>query len=380
MRLTVIQRMVPHYRVPLFSRLHREFGWNVATASSGPSHGLHRAAKGSGHEWLNEFDFSLDPKRQYRAKVPLPEIREALAPDCILAEFSLQMSSTWRLSLTPRSRRPLLVYWSQGQNVERGFSSLRDLVSQGLRLLLLSRADAHICYSEEGARYLRRWLPSRAPVIVANNTLAIEDFADRGEDTSPADAAHARLICVGRLTPDKRVPMLVEAFGQLLKSTPGVHLTIVGDGVDMPNVRAAAAGLPRDAVHIAGAVYDDQELARYFKQSSLFVSVGSAGLGVIHALAYGLPVVLCDGPGVHHHPEHCHIIAGITGFRLKVTDSSALSNELSCILSGDISPKRLMRNGISEYVNKNLMMESMVDGFRLLNEFLCYNLFKKLKI
>jgi glycosyltransferase involved in cell wall biosynthesis len=369
-RLTVIQRMVPHYRAPLFARMYREFSWNVATAAAGPSHGLRRAVRDNDHEWLHEFDFSLNPLRQYSAKVPLDDIRRTLNPDCILAEFSLQMSSSWRLALARKSKRPLLVYWSQGSNVERGFKRPRDLISQILRLLLLSRADAHICYSAEGAQYLRRWVPSRAPVFVANNTLAVEDLIDRELDTSPEEASHARLICVGRLTPEKRVPLLVDAFALLLESMPNLHLTIVGDGADMQKVRTSAAALPPGSIDIAGEVYDDAVLSEHFRQSSMFVSVGSAGLGVIHALAFGLPVVLCEGAGIHHHPEHCHVVHGVTGFRLNVRDPEALSAELKEILAQKASPKAAMREAIYGYVKSNLMMDRMMDGFRNLNAFL----------
>lgn len=370
MRLTVIQRMVPHYRVPLFKRLSSEFSWNVAAASGGPSHGLHLAEKGEAHAWLHEFDFGLDPRRQYKAKVPLDKILATLKPDCIVAEFSLQMSSSWRLSLTRKSKRPLLVYWSHGRNVERGFLRPRDFISQILRLLLMSRADAHICYTEEGAEYLRRWLPSKAPVFVATNTLAIEEFSNKEVDTSPAEASHAQLICVGRLTPDKRVPLLVEAFGQLIDSMPNLRLTIVGDGPDMPNVRASAASLPAGSINIVGAVYDDDELSRHFQRSSLFVSAGSAGLGVIQALAYGLPVALCEGAGIHHHPEHCHIIDGVTGFRLNAEQPADLAKALRTILAQRASPKITMRESILSYANDHLRMDGMIDGFRELNSFL----------
>ncbi|MBB4153886.1 glycosyltransferase involved in cell wall biosynthesis [Sphingomonas jinjuensis] len=369
MRTIVLQRTVPHYRFALFDRLHDELGWVVATGGAGDAHGLH--VPDADPPWLHRFAIRRHRARQYRATVPVDAILAALAPDAIVAEFSPQMSSSWRLSadrLLGRGGPRRLAYWSQGANVERGFRSPADLGAQALRLALMAPADAHLCYDGAGAAFLHRWLPASPPVFVAHNTLDPATLPGRGIDTSPADPAAAHLLFVGRLTRDKAVPDLVRAFALALADAPRLRLTIVGDGPDMAAVRTAAAPLG-DAVRITGEVYDADELARYFQSASALVYAGGIGLAAVNALLYGVPVVLYDHPGAdrRHHPEHGNIVDGVTGVRVAPTTLRALADQLVAIARASVPLRPAMRADIERYVAANLSLDRMVDGFRALD-------------
>jgi hypothetical protein len=62
MKVVILQRVVPHYRMALFSRLHEELGWAVATGRREGSHGLNVAE--SDPPWLHRFDFERRPSHQ----------------------------------------------------------------------------------------------------------------------------------------------------------------------------------------------------------------------------------------------------------------------------------------------------------------------------
>lgn len=363
----VIQRLVPHYRHPIFERLYQELGWVVATARAGPTHGLKVDRDAADPPWLHRFDFVAGAS-EYAASVPLDAICEALDPHAIVAEFSLKLSSTWTFA-QPWRRRPQLAYWSQGWNRERGFARPADFASQALRLLLLSAADAQLCYSEEGADYLRRRLPRRMPVFVAHNTLAVETMPGRTIDSAPTDAGAQRLLVLGRMTHDKNVPLVVEAFAQVADDFPAARLVLVGDGPEMPAVCAAARPLG-DRVELHGAVYEEARTAAILQGASLLVSGGSVGLGVNHALAYGVPVMLFDGgEGVRHHPEHVNVVDGVTGFRVPGSDAAALAAAMRARLSAPQPAKTAMREAIRAHVDEALSLDRMMTGFRELDAF-----------
>jgi glycosyltransferase involved in cell wall biosynthesis len=368
-RTIVLQRTVPHYRVALFDRLHDELGWQVATGGVGDAHGLHLPH--TDRPWLHRFEIRRHGHRQYRAGVPVDAILAALSPDAIVAEFSPQMSSSWRLSadrLLGRGGRRRLAYWSQGANVERGFRSPADLGAQALRLALMAPADAHLCYDAAGAAFLRRWLPAAPPVFVAHNTIDAATLPGRGIDTSPTDPGSAHFLFVGRLTRDKAVPDLVRAFARAVADAPRLRLTIVGDGPDMSLVRAAAAPLGQ-AVTIAGEVYDADDLARHFQSATALVYAGGIGLSAVNALLYGVPVVIFDAPGAdrRHHPEHGNVVDGVTGFRVAPGTLHALADRLIAIARARASPRQTMRASIARYVADSLSLDRMVDGFRALD-------------
>src|SRR5438445_13808641 len=63
------------------------------------------------------------------------------------------------------------------------------------------------------------------------------------------------IVTVGRLSAQKRIPLLLEAVAQLRATGRGVPLTIVGDGPERPALERRAAGLGvADAVRCLGDV------------------------------------------------------------------------------------------------------------------------------
>lgn len=370
MQTVILQRTIPHYRIPLFERLHRELGWLVATDSERGAHGLHEIE--ATPPWLHRFPFKRHSRHQYRACVPVDAIVDALRPDAFVAEFSPQMSSSWRLSrdalLGNRQRK--LAYWSQGWNVERGFRKPQDFLLQVLRLALMAPAHAHLCYSADGAAFLRRWLPGHAPVFVAQNTVDLAGYPGRGIDNAPTRADQASLLFVGRLTPDKRVPLLISAFASARRRVPGLRLRIIGDGPDRAAVHAAAAEQGA-AVEVLGPLYDDAQLAPHFQSASLFVYAGSIGLAANHALAYGVPIVVYDAPkGAPHHPEHSYVVDGVTGYRVASDTVDALAAQLVSLADRPAPAKTELRPKIEQYVSENLTIDTMISGFHLLDQYL----------
>lgn len=362
MRVTILQRIVPHYRLELFRRINQRLGWNVVSGRSDKAGSIPLVSEES---WLHQYDFALDADRPYRARVPLRQILNDFPSDAVIAEFSPQISATWQLSArSAAGRGPRLVYWSQGWNVERGFRSPLDLASQGLRLALMRPADAQLCYTQAGAAYLRRWMPARQAVIVAPNTVDIEGYEGRETDLSPGDPRQANLLFVGRLTPDKNVVLLVRAFALARRTLPNIRLTIVGDGPDMAAIRKEVAAAP-GGITLRGALYEPAAIAAEFQNASLFVYGGSIGLAANQALAYGIPVMLFDRPASGlHHPEHEYVVDGVTGYRVVPATAAALSSRIVDVLgNSDVTPRRQLAAPLREFVEDRLKIDRMVDGF-----------------
>ncbi|MCB2064225.1 MAG: glycosyltransferase family 4 protein [Novosphingobium sp.] len=358
-RAVIIQRVVPHYRVALFEQLHKRLGWRVVCGEGGPSHGLETAA-GDDHEWLISIPFRRSRRNQYRVHASLDKIMRATSPEALVCEFSPQFSLVWRLVLLG-SPVPL-AFWSQGWNRERGFTAPVDRLVQNTRLRLMRRADAQLVYSDESAAFLHDRLGSDMPVFVARNTLAIESFPGRGIDESPRDPAAPHVISVGRLTPDKHVPRVVEAFLKLRQAFPGARMTVVGDGPDRAAVEAVAAA-GQGSVTMAGAVYDEDAIGAMFRSASLLVVGGSVGLSVNHALAYGVPVMIFDDSETHrHHPEHAYVVDGVTGFRVKGEGTQVLAEAMRDALAAP-GPRAKLGKSLMEFGEKELSLERMIDGF-----------------
>ncbi|HEX5581802.1 MAG TPA: glycosyltransferase [Gemmatimonadaceae bacterium] len=114
----------------------------------------------------------------------------------------------------------------------------------------------------------------------------------------PADAPLA--LFVGRLSGEKGLPMVLDAWREVARRT-GAVLALVGDGPLRARLAARAEGLP---VVFLPFQRDRDAVADLMAAADLYVSPGSIetfGLSAVEALASGTPVLSADGGAVAEH-------------------------------------------------------------------------------
>jgi len=370
--VTIIQRIVPHYRHALFQRLHARFGWTVACAARPPKGHFFDLVEDA--PYMRRFDFRFpDPRRPHIARVPVRRILRETGARAVIAEGSIWMSSTWSLAFARRLMgNPATLFWSHGFSMERGLATPWQRLQQRARLAYVRRADGHVCYSAEGKAFLDRYIdPAR--VLVVRNT----------QDLAPMQARAARLgrqpapgrpslLTIGRFSADKDFPRLVRVFKSLRADFPDAHLTLIGDGPDAPRVRAEAGALLGTAIDMPGLIYDEDDLAARFMAADLVVFPGAVGLSVNHALAYGLPVIAYDRTpqGPFHHPEIAYVVDGATGLRVPDYNEAAMGQALADFLRRHPDPRADFADSIARYVRENIALDVMVEDFARVRDFL----------
>ena len=367
----ILQRRVSHYRRKLFARLWEEFGWKVVAARNPPGGD---SSTGEDPEFIERYDFRFpDPTNGFRCNVPLGKILRETGAKAVISEFSMRMSSTYELVARRRLMGgPTTLFWSHGYNMDRGLVGLRQSLIQWSRSRLAALADGHVCYSEEGRDYLSRYM-SDERLFVARNTIDsahVQAVARRSVAGQPPGRPH--ILTIGRLTLDKDFPRLVRVFHRLREDFPNAGLTIIGDGVDLERVRAAAGSSLGDSIIMTGAIYEEEELAPYLLSADAVVFTGAVGLSVNHALAYGVPVIAFDRTptGPHHHPEIAYVVDGVTGLRVPQNTDEALAATLRDFFTRYADPRAAFRDSIEGYVAKNLTLDTYVEDFREVNLFI----------
>jgi glycosyltransferase involved in cell wall biosynthesis len=120
--------------------------------------------------------------------------------------------------------------------------------------------------------------------------------ADRRERANAAE-----VLTVGRVVPVKGQSLLIRAIAELTGRGVHARLTIVGDGPQLPELRALADRLGvAGSVDFAGAV-GQEEIGGYYERADVFAMPSFAeGLPVVlmEAMASGLPVVASRITGV----------------------------------------------------------------------------------
>jgi glycosyltransferase involved in cell wall biosynthesis len=156
----------------------------------------------------------------------------------------------------------------------------------------------------DAARDMLAAMRVQAPVEVVPNGIELERF------TAAQPIARAALglppnafvaVYVGRLGPEKNLPLLLESFAHAVPLVPGLVLALVGDGPLADDLRGQAAGLGlSDRIHFLGR-YLNEDIPALVATADAFITASvSEGhpITVIEALAAGCPVVAFRAPGI----------------------------------------------------------------------------------
>ncbi len=208
------------------------------------------------------------------------------------------------------------VWWTHGfdhQYVNHGkLSRLRT----GIMAFFLPKADAIITFSEAGRQHLLSGAIAKEKVFHAPNTLdtdQLEAIFQKNAQYSRSDlcrklglpAERKYLIFCGRLTPKKNVKEAIDVAASVHGQLSDVHFLIIGDGPDRSRLESYCQERQFDFVHFCGEIYDEEQLAQWFRAASLFLMPRYAGLSIVHAMSQGLP--FATTPDDEHGPEFQYV-------------------------------------------------------------------------
>jgi glycosyltransferase involved in cell wall biosynthesis len=167
------------------------------------------------------------------------------------------------------------------------------MLRRGARLVLREAAAVSAVSSDLANRAASLAGVPRGRIVVQPMPAAVDGFARR---TGGGDG----VLTVGRLSPQKRTHLIVDAVAALAQRGHAVPLTVIGDGAERGTLeaRARAAGC-EEMVRFLGAV-SPEDLPDVMGNPDVFAFAGlEEGLGLAVAEAYllGIPVVAMKGGG-----------------------------------------------------------------------------------
>jgi len=143
------------------------------------------------------------------------------------------------------------------------------------------------------------------------------------------------IVFVGRVTPEKRLDLVIKAIRLLKEKGVYANFMVVGkevDGVDL--VSCAKEEKVNDQVWMYGPCYDAAIIGELFYNASVCVSPGNVGLTAISSLTFGCPVITHDNFS-YQGPEFEAIIPGVTGDFFKQGDIQDLAEYIKKWISPD---------------------------------------------
>lgn len=177
-------------------------------------------------------------------------------------------------------------------------------------------------------------------------------------DALPVTGERRHVLYAGRLTTEKGVDLLVDAFLAARRRDPRLHLVLAGDGPE----RAALTRRLGDAATFLGWVRG-HDLADVYANADAFLFASETdtfGQVILEAQASGLPVIAVDAGG----PQSL-IGDGISGL-LRAPDADALADALVAVMVNDALRARLIQGGLDHAAARTweAATERLVQGYR----------------
>ncbi|HEX3771848.1 MAG TPA: glycosyltransferase [Polyangiaceae bacterium] len=150
-------------------------------------------------------------------------------------------------------------------------------------------ADAVLCPSPFAEDRLRQYGLTAPAHVVSNG--ASPDLRKRSL-RSVARGPKKTILAVGRLAPEKRVDLIIDAVARS-RYRDRIELVIAGAGPLEAKVRAWAAKLP----HVEVGFLERERLEELFNTADLFVHASEVeleGIAVLEAMSLGLPALVAD--------------------------------------------------------------------------------------
>lgn len=179
------------------------------------------------------------------------------------------------------------IYWRDRQQCD---------LAIGTRILL-NAADYVTAPSEKVANQIKR-LRVATPIrmIPSGADLCIPASPSGAVDASRKSRGH-RFLYVGRITPEKGIALLLDAFSILRREVPNATLVLVGDYRNARGLRKRLKAARSDSSITFVGEIERSALAEYYREADSFVfpSTSDTQALVLHEAAQaGLPIVSVD--------------------------------------------------------------------------------------
>lgn len=351
-RLGIVQRVLPVYRVPFFEALAEACpaGLGIFAGQPRPEEAI-RTAKSLEKARLfpaqNRHYFQQ--KLYLCAQFGLVDWLDDWQPDVLILEANPRYLSTPSAVRWMQRRQRPVIGWGLGAPPASGaFSSLR----KAARRRFLQQFDALLTYSQAGAaQYAALGYPEQRIFIAPN---AVTPRPSTAPPLRPANRSRLTVLFSGRLQARKRVDALLQACARLPAGLQP-RLVIIGDGPERPALQTLAQKIYPTA-EFPGALYGE-DLLPFLEQADLFVLPGTGGLAVQQAMGAALPVIVAEADGTQ-----ADLVRPDNGWLIPPADQAALTATLAEALS---NLPRLRRMGIASYdrISDEINLEAMVAAF-----------------
>ena len=366
-RVTLVQRVYPHYRQGIFRALARcpELDFRL----------LHGAESVHGIENVQD---ELVPRlvgptatvgwgrfRFWRMPHFIQHARHG-DYDVLIFTNDFSCMSLWPALRAARRRAKALVLFTIG------FAQRPQALRDRMRIRLAHRVDSIVLYNFRNRdRYVEAGVPANkifvAPNAIDTDAITAAEATMTEEALAEFRRQHAltpgrTLIHAGRLVERKRLDLLLQATARLRDEFPNLRVVLIGDGELRAEWQKLAGDLGvAEQVIWPGHVVAHEQLCYWFHAADVCVAPAQQGLIANLCHSYGVPLVVSDDP-LHQGPEIQVFEEGRTGLTYRFPDVDDLAAKLRELLRND-TQRKAMGTAARRRLFENFTLERQLQGF-----------------
>lgn len=325
----MVQRTIPHYRLPLFRALaaDRRFEW---VFFCGQHNGVDAPGMAADLDGLN-----ITPIRNCTVGGPFIWQRGILSRhsefNAIVAEYGWTILSNPVLFSCARFNGVKTIGWSKGipQNPQKNVSAIR----RKFEMLSISLCDVVVAYGETSRQYFVELGVMDNKIFVSQNTVDTAAIAEKKLEAKMAGARFRSALGIqsvpligflGRIGPAKKVDCVVRAFEYAASRGLVGSLLIAGHGPSSGEIDSMIeqSAFRERIFRVADVPVGTEEA--FFQAVDIYISFSQAGLGILEAMAHGIPIVATP----ERYPETELLVDGQTAFLSKELTVESLGERL----------------------------------------------------
>lgn len=325
MKLCVIYSFAPHYRSAIFKLLDKEYDTSFFFGKK--DHDIKKMDYSLLSGSVTELERSKIGPFSYMHGVPSLAFKDY--SDYLLLLGPLSISSWLLLLLLKFSPKKHVYGWTHGwygkENKFQGWlKKLNFKLADGIFVYGNYARDLMINegFNPDKVHVIYNSLDYERQIELRNQVSKSCIFAEHFGNTNPV------LIFIGRLTPVKRLDMLVQAVSKLRDQGSSYNLVFVGDGEERQALESMVSRFNiASQVWFYGACYDEDTNAELIYNADLCVAPGNVGLTAMHTMVFGTPVISHNKYELQM-PEFEAIISGVTGDFFEYENQDSLTEAI----------------------------------------------------
>lgn len=257
-------------------------------------------------------------------------------------------------------RRQKLINVSSKNSIFRGCSHFGKSYWKS-QALMANAVDAVVTPSQYMLKYIQATSPNKQFIKKSiPNGYNKELYKLINETAGKKDRNTVRFISIGRISNEKRINTMVEAFK--IAKLPNAELVLIGEGNQMPLIKQLTADTSN--IKLLGQVHRLDDIAKHLKSSDVFVLTSyhfdNQPMVILEALAAELPILYCD--------DQLDVGVDKTNSIRTLPSASAISKGMTLLASDVALRNKLSRESKQkcEQLSAKVMAEKYISLYRKL--------------